>query len=204
MKACESVVCQNVGTIGLDSTSNRIVIVSPDGRLFMADSPQTSLDLSQAARSIPSRQGHAESIEAGDKILWQAVGSEGGKIVVGGHNETKKRLEYLLVEVVMMTPLDRLTVTEQTTDGKETGVRHIKLTSYSGRLVAVCCRFYRFVDILQVTDNGLEPGIRNRVIDITGDRIYKDINSISQHASRKNIFLLGGREWLKKLELHAD
>ena len=38
MKACESVVFGGVETIGLDSATNRIVIVSPTGQLSMADS----------------------------------------------------------------------------------------------------------------------------------------------------------------------
>ena len=57
MRDCESVVYKNVETIGLDSASIRIVVVSSYGRLFMADNPSKTLDLSQAARSIPPRQG---------------------------------------------------------------------------------------------------------------------------------------------------
>ena len=147
-----------VAIIALDSSSNRILGVTPDGYLFTHEGFQMALDLSKEARSIPSRHGHAESIEAGDKIMWQAVGSEGGKIVLGGHNETKNRLEYLLVEAATMTPLDRLTVTQQTTGGRESGARHIKLTCLGDKLVAVCCRFERFVDILQVKKNSLEDG----------------------------------------------
>ena len=113
MLACESVVCQNVETIGLDSVSKRIVVVSPDGILFMADSPKTTLDLSEAARRMPARQGQAETVEAGDSLVWTAVGSHGGKILAAGHNKTKKRLEYLLVEAATMAATDRLTVAER-------------------------------------------------------------------------------------------
>ena len=86
MEASESVVCQNVDTISLDSVSNRLWALTSDGRLFSADSPQTTLDLSQAAIGIKQVKGKSESIEASDRLLWTSIGTHGGKIVAAAHN----------------------------------------------------------------------------------------------------------------------
>ena len=199
MLACESVVCQDkkVETIGLDKTSSRIVVVSPDGLLFMADNPKKTLELSQAARSIPARQGQAEEIEAGDKLVWTAVGCHGGKILAAGHNKTKKRLEYLLVEAATMAATDRLTMAEQVGDK---GVNFVQLTTVDGRLVAVCCRYEQHVDILRVVGDRLEASSKNQAIDVCGD---SSICSVSRHGGKANVFLVGGYQWLKKLQLKS-
>ena len=122
-------------------------------------------------------------------------------ILAAGHIKTKKRLEYVLVEAATMTVADRLTVKEKVDQTNGSVVRHIKLTSLGGRLVAVCCRASQYIDILQVTGNRLSTASQNRAVDVSGDKDYKCIASICQHASKKNVFLLGGNYWLKQLDL---
>ena len=100
-----------------------------------------------------------------------------------------------------MTVADRLTVKEKVDEKKESVVRFIKLTSLGGRLVAICCRYEQYIDILQVTGNRLSTASQNRAVDVSGDKKHKYIGSICQHASKKNVFLLGGRNWLKQLDL---
>ena len=53
---------------------------------------------------------------------WTAIGSHAGKILVAGHNKTKKRLEYLLVDAATFISSDRLTVTEKVEDSCESAV----------------------------------------------------------------------------------
>ena len=96
-----------------------------------------------------------------------------------------------------MTAVDRLTVTEKVVYG----VIHIRLLSMDNRLVAVCCRCYQYVDILQVTGNRLSVTSKNTAVDVCGDMSSKSIYSIGQHASHKNTVMLGGREWMKRLDL---
>ena len=81
MLASETVVCKNVETIALDSSNNRIVIVSPDGNLFMEDGnlcmeddPEKILDLNQAVESI----SQTKAIKGAEKIRWTAVGAYKG------------------------------------------------------------------------------------------------------------------------------
>ena len=200
MLSCEEVVCQNVETIGLDSVWRRIVVISPGGHLFMADSPEVTLDLSEAAINLQPLQGQAKEIEASDTLLWTAVGSYGGKILAAGINKTKKRLEYLLVDAVTMVVTDRLTVADKV---RPIEVKFVQLTTIEGRLVAVCCRFAKYVDILQVTGDRLELSSENQSVDFCGDKFMKLILSISRYRDEGNVFLLGGHFWLKKLELKS-
>ena len=100
-----------------------------------------------------------------------------------------------------MTAVDKLIVKEKVDEEKESAVRFIKLTSLEGRLVAVCCRASQYIDILQVTGNRLSATSQNQVIDASGDKVDMWIYSIGQHASKKNVFLLGGSYWLKQLDL---
>ena len=96
-----------------------------------------------------------------------------------------------------MTAVDRLTVTEKV----DTGVLHIRLLSMENRLVAVCCRYVGYVDILQVTGNRLSVSSKNTAVDVCGDKSCKWIWSIGQHASKKNTVMLGGSNWMKRLDL---
>ena len=67
------------------------------------------------------------------------------------------------------------------------------------RLVAVCCRHEQYIDILQVTGNRLSVSSKNTAVDVCGsDNI---IRSIGQHASHKNTVMLGGNNWMKRLDL---
>ena len=66
------------------------------------------------------------------------------------------------------------------------------------RLVAVCCRYLQYVDILQVTGNRLSVSSKNTAVDVCGD---KSVDSIGQHASHKNTVMLGGDKWMKRLDL---
>ena len=66
------------------------------------------------------------------------------------------------------------------------------------RLVAVCCRSEQYVDILEVTGNRLSVTSKNTAVDVCGD---KSINSIGQHASHKNTVMIGGINWMKRLDL---
>ena len=93
-----------------------------------------------------------------------------------------------------MTAVDRLTVTEKV----DIGVVHIRLLSMENRLVAVCCRYKQYVDILQVTGDNLSVSSKNTAVDVCGG---KWIHSIGQHASHKNTVMLGGSEWMKRLDL---
>ena len=97
-----------------------------------------------------------------------------------------------------MTAVDRLTVTEKV---DKYGVIHIRLLSMENRLVAVCCRFEQYIDILQVTGNRLSVSSKNTAVDVCGDKSYKEIYSIGQHASHKNTVMLGGSNWMKRLDL---
>ena len=94
-----------------------------------------------------------------------------------------------------MTLVDRLTVTEKV----EYQVRLIRLLSMDNRLVAVCCRYYRYIDILQVTGNRLSVSSKNTAVDVCGNN--NTICSIGQHASHKNTVMLGGHMWMKRLDL---
>ena len=96
-----------------------------------------------------------------------------------------------------MTLVDRLTVT--VTEKVEYGVRHIRLLSMENRLVAVCCRYRRYIDILQVTGNRLSVSSKNTAVDVCGSDAW--IWSIGQHASHKNTVMLGGYKWMKRLDL---
>ena len=66
------------------------------------------------------------------------------------------------------------------------------------RLVAVCCRS-QYIDILQVTGNRLSVTSKNTAVDVCGSGNI--IRSIGQHASHKNTVMLGGSEWIKRLDL---
>ena len=99
-----------------------------------------------------------------------------------------------------MTAVDRLTVTQKV----EYAVRHIRLLSMDNRLVAVCCRCYQYVDILQVTGNKLSVSSKNIAVDVCGDKSNKWICSIGQHASKKNTVMLGGYQWMKQLDLKTE
>ena len=93
-----------------------------------------------------------------------------------------------------MTAVDRLTVTEKVM----CAVKHLRLLSMDNRLVAVCCRWYRYIDILQVTGNRLSVTSKNTAVDVCGgNHIY----SIGQHASHKNTVMIGGEYWMKRLDL---
>ena len=96
-----------------------------------------------------------------------------------------------------MTAVDRLTVTEKV---DEYEVIHIRLLSMDNRLVAVCCRYLQYVDILEVTGNRLSVSSNNTAVDVCGSG-YKYICSIGQHASHKNTVMLGGGNWMKRLDL---
>ena len=132
--------------------------------------------------------------------MWMAVGSHGGKILTAGHNSTRERLEYLLVDGENMKALDRVTVTEKVERGKESGVRLIKLTIISGKLIAVCCRACRYVDILEVAGTKIKSDNSLRAIDLAGDVNFQ-ICCICQHTASKNLFLFGGTNWTKTLKL---
>ena len=67
------------------------------------------------------------------------------------------------------------------------------------RLVAVCCRYLQYVDILQVTSNRLSISNKNTAVDVCGSGNW--IWSIGQHASNKNTVMLGGQGWMKRLDL---
>ena len=67
------------------------------------------------------------------------------------------------------------------------------------RLVAVCCRYIRYIDILQVTGNRLSVSSKNTAVDVCDSGNY--ILSIGQHASYKNTVMLGGNNWMKRLDL---
>ena len=69
------------------------------------------------------------------------------------------------------------------------------------RLVAVCCRYLQYIDILQVTGNRLSVSSNNTAVDVCGDKSSKWINSIGQYASHKNTVMLGGSRWMKRLDL---
>ena len=69
------------------------------------------------------------------------------------------------------------------------------------RLVAVCCRYLQYVDILQVTGNRLSVSSKNTAVDLCGDKGFNEIMSIGQHASHKNTVMLGGNNWMKRLDL---
>ena len=69
------------------------------------------------------------------------------------------------------------------------------------RLVALCCRSEQYIDILQVTGNRLSVCSKNTAVDVCGDKSYKRIDSIGQHASHKNTVMLGGNNWMKRLDL---
>ena len=69
------------------------------------------------------------------------------------------------------------------------------------RLVAVCCRSYQYVDILEVTGNRLSVSSKNTAVDVCGDKSSYTINSIGQHASHKNTVMIGGINWMKRLDL---
>ena len=68
------------------------------------------------------------------------------------------------------------------------------------RLVAVCCRYRQYIDILQVTGNRLSVSSKNTAVDVCGGNNY-NIWSIGQHASHKNTVMLGGNNWMKRLDL---
>ena len=97
-----------------------------------------------------------------------------------------------------MTAVDRLTVTEKVNN--DYGVRLIRLLSMENRLVAVCCRCSRYIDILQVTGNRLSVSSKNTAVEVCGGN-NNNIWSIGQHASHKNTVMLGGSEWMKRLDL---
>ena len=97
-----------------------------------------------------------------------------------------------------MTLVDRLTVTEKVNN--DYGVTHIRLLSMDNRLVAVCCRDEQYIDILEVTGNRLSVSSKNTAVDVCGN-YNKWIMSIGQHASHKNTVMLGGRNWMKRLDL---
>ena len=80
---------------------------------------------------------------------------------------------------------------------------HVQLTTVDGRLVAVCCRYSQHADILGVAGDRLEASIKNRGIDVCGDKSNKWIYSVSRHGGKANVFLMGGYQWLKKLELKS-
>ena len=96
-----------------------------------------------------------------------------------------------------MILVDRLTVTEKVV---EYGVINIRLLSMDNRLVAVCCRCSRYVDILQVTGNRLSVTSKNTAVDVCSSG-NKWIMSIGQHASHENTVMLGGYNWMKRLDL---
>ena len=135
---------------------------------------------------------------------WAAVGIHAAKILVAGYNETKNGLEYMLVDAATLTPFDRLSVTEKAGDFEKSAVAYIKMTNIDDRLVAVCCRTEQYIDILEVNGDRLSAASRNRAVDVCGDKEDKYISSICQHASRSNVILLGGYQWLKKLEIQTD
>ena len=66
------------------------------------------------------------------------------------------------------------------------------------RLVAVCCRYLQYVDILEVTGNRLSVSSNNTAVDVCGGTW---INSIGQHASHENTVMIGGEGWMKRLDL---
>ena len=98
-----------------------------------------------------------------------------------------------------MTAVDRLTVTKKVNN--DYGVRLIRLLSMENRLVAVCCRYRQYIDILQVTGNRLSVTSKNTAVDVCGDKSSNYIFSIGQHASHKNTVMLGGDKWMKRLDL---
>ena len=79
----------------------------------------------------------------------------------------------------------------------------MQLTTVGGRLVAVCCRYWQHMDILRVVGDRLEASSKNRGIDVCGDKDYKFICAVSRHGGKANVFLMGGINWLKKLELKS-
>ena len=97
-----------------------------------------------------------------------------------------------------MTAVDRLTVTEKVGNY---GVRLIRLLSMENRLVAVCCRSRQYIDILQVTGNRLSVSSNNTAVDVCGSGNNNNIRSIGQHASHMNTVMLGGNNWMKRLDL---
>ena len=72
------------------------------------------------------------------------------------------------------------------------------------RLVAVCCRYEQYIDILQVTGNRLSVSSKNTAVDVCGDKSSKWIFSIGQFASHKNTVMLGGSNWMKRLDLRMQ
>ena len=80
----ESVVCKDAETISLDTVSKSVTVLSSAGVLFVPDTPETRLDL--------------KTVCGNRKYIWTAVGSSNNRIVAAGIDESKKTIEYVLVD----------------------------------------------------------------------------------------------------------
>ena len=80
----ESVVCKDAETISLDAVSKSVTVLSSAGVLFVPDTPQTRLDL--------------KTVCGDSKHTWMAVGSSSNRIMAAGLDESKKTIEYVLVD----------------------------------------------------------------------------------------------------------
>ena len=136
--ACEQAVCDDAFTMCHDSVTRAITVLTHTGILFDLETPSRRLDLNTCVKL--------------DDYGWSTVSSTHTRIMVAGMNKSNNSIEYVLVDDLSMTVINRVTVIKNVE--VENIVEHIRMVAAESRIVVIGVRS-RHIDVLQVINNRL-------------------------------------------------
>ena len=79
-----------------------------------------------------------------------------------------------------------------------TAAWHIRLMQAGLRIIVISSRYEQYVDILQVLDDNMSTmGEINTAIDVCGNNNIRSM----EYFEARNSLLMGGKMWLKRMEI---